>query len=155
MENYIYHTIKSILTENSKIVDEILDKINNVGYDNLSNFEKETLKKLSNNQYHDKKHTSIYDNMVDYLNDKYDDISIYETENNNKDVILILDKHAETLVEIYDRIMYIDHQLYKDLIDEFDINKEDFKTIITKWLENRFNELNVTNKQISFMFGTN
>ncbi len=124
----IRHILKESLSE-QKTIDTILDKINKVGIDNLTNFEKEILSKAT-------EYSEIEDDTIKWLDSNYLDLDLFEEKRKSfgidKEFILFLNDDMEMIFE-YDKsnkTLYVSHEdIIKNLGEHF--NKKSFK----KWFE--------------------
>lgn len=127
----IIDIVRDILIE-QKTIDFILDKINKVGFDNLTNFEKEILSKAT-------EHSEIENDTIKWLDSNYLDLHLFEEKRSSfgvdKEFILFLNNDMDMIFE-YDKsnkILYVSYEdIIKNLGEHFD--KKSFK----KWFEDNY-----------------
>ena len=90
----IIDIVRDILIE-QKTIDLILDKINKVGFDNLTNFEKEILSKAT-------EHSEIENDTIKWLDSNYLDLYLFEEKRSSfgvdKEFILFSYKNNRNLL---------------------------------------------------------
>jgi hypothetical protein len=127
----IIDIVRDILIE-QKTIDVILDKINKVGFDNLTNFEKEILSKAT-------EHSEIENDTIKWLDSNYLDLYLFEEKRRSfgvdKEFILFLNNEMEMIFEYNksNKILYVSYEdIIKNLGEHFD--KKSFK----KWFEDNY-----------------
>lgn len=154
--------IRRILREhNQEIIDRILDKINDVGYENLSDYEKSLLGKLSSG---DSKFTSIEDDAIDLLKATYGKFN-YEgfvektyggrfTEKgyvfSNDDLELMM----KLVISVNGGIrntLYISTEIISTM-DKFDFSDKELNDVIIKWLNETYPKFDFNKFKIRLLF---
>ncbi len=127
----IIDIVRDILIE-QKTIDVILDKINKVGFDNLTNFEKEILSKAT-------EHSEIENDTIKWLDSNYLDLYLFEEKRRSfgvdKEFILFLNNEMEMIFEYNksNKTLYVSYEdIIKNLGEHFD--KKSFK----KWFEDNY-----------------
>ena len=127
----IIDIVRDILIE-QKTIDFILDKINKVGFDNLTNFEKEILSKAT-------EHSEIENDTIKWLDSNYLDLYLFEEKRSSfgvdKEFILFLNNDMEMIFEYNksNKTLYVSYEdIIKNLGEHFD--KKSFK----KWFEDNY-----------------
>jgi hypothetical protein len=132
--------IRKILREgNQDIINQILDKINLVGYDNLSDYEKSLLGNVS-----------YGDDVIQFLNDKYGEFAVdkftektyggkfiekgYNFLNDDLDLMmkLVLTVNGEKR-----NVLYISNDIISSL-GEFKLSGEEMDDLLIKWLNKTY-----------------
>ena len=120
--------IRDILKESlseQKTIDSILDKINKVGIDNITNFEKEILSKAT-------EYSEIENDTKKWLDSNYSDLHLFgekrKSFGRDKEFLVFLNDDMEMIFE-YDKsnkTLYVSHEdIVKNLGEHF--NKKSFK----------------------------
>lgn len=113
-------------------IDNILDKINKVGYKNLTSFDKEILSKSETS-------SNIEDDIIKWLNSNYSNLNIFEEKRMSfgkvKEFIIFLDDDMEMQFE-YDKTYKTLYISYDDIVKNLgeNFNEKEFK----KWFKNNY-----------------
>jgi len=154
--------IRKILKEsNQEKINDVLDKINLVGYENLSDYEKSLLTRLSKNEY---KYNSIEEEVIDWLDKHYGKFIVDEfTEKSfrvftnkgfnffNEDLELMM-KLVTQVDNRKDNTLYVDHSIFSDLSKEFNLDDEQEEEILKTWLNITYPTINFNNVKFSQLF---
>lgn len=140
--------IKKILKETKQeFINDILDKINKVGYEGLTNYEKSLLDKLSTDKYN---FSSIEDEVIDWLNNYYGEFIVDDFVEKsfgrflNKGFNFIsneMELMMKLVTKVNDRIdntLYVNHDIYVELNKNFDLTQEEEVEILKKWLNQTY-----------------
>jgi hypothetical protein len=154
--------IRKILKEsNQEKINDVLDKINLVGYENLSDYEKSLLTRLSKDEY---KYNSIEEEVIDWLDKHYGKFIVDEfTEKSfrvftnkgfnffNEDLELMM-KLVTQVDNRKDNTLYVDHSIFSDLSKEFNLDDEQEEEILKTWLNITYPTINFNNVKFSQLF---
>ncbi len=154
--------IRKILKEsNEEMINKILDKINDIGYDNLSPYEKSLLGKLSAG---DNEFVSVEDDVMNFLTKTYGEF-IYEdfvektyggrfTEKGyiflNDDLELMM-KLVLTVNGEIRNVLYIKTDIIHSL-DQFDLTDDEMNQSIIEWLNKTYPQFNFNQFKIRLLF---
>lgn len=130
-------------TKSSNIIDSILDKINDIGYDSLSSKEKDVLNNLSQLNTN----SIVETEAINWLNNDYSNLERVEGTRNSigrvitseffmKDEVIYmeLEKTIRTLgVERKSNTMYIDAEIWKHLL-KFGLTEDESIELLKIWL---------------------
>ena len=154
--------IKKVLNENhQEKINDILDKINLVGFENLSDYEKSLLGKLSKDEY---KYNSIDEEVIDWLDKRYGKFIVDEfTEKSfgrftNKGFNFLnddLDLMMKLVVHVDDRrdnILYVHYSIFSELKKEFNLDDDQEEQILKMWLNKTYPNFNFNHVKISQLF---
>jgi hypothetical protein len=154
--------IKKVLNENhQEKINAILDKINLVGFENLSDYEKSLLGKLSKDEY---KYNSIDEEVIDWLDKRYGKFIVDEfTEKSfgrftNKGFNFLnddLDLMMKLVVHVDDRrdnILYVHYSIFSELKKEFNLDDDQEEQILKMWLNKTYPNFNFNHVKISQLF---
>ncbi len=158
MENLIRKVLKE---SNQEKINDVLDKINLVGYDNLSHYEKSLLTRLSKDEY---KYNSIEEEVIDWLDKHYGKFIVDEfTEKSfrvftnkgfnffNEDLELMM-KLVTQVDNRKDNTLYVDYSIFSDLSKEFNLDDEQEEEILKTWLNITYPTINFNNVKFSQLF---
>jgi len=154
--------IRKILKEsNQEKINDVLDKINLVGYENLSDYEKSLLTRLSKDEY---KYNSIEEEVIDWLDKHYGKFIVDEfTEKSfrvftnkgfnffNEDLELMM-KLVTQVDNRKDNTLYVDYSIFSDLSEEFNLDDEQEEEILKTWLNITYPTINFNNVKFSQLF---
>jgi hypothetical protein len=154
--------IRKVLKEsNQEKINDVLDKINLVGYENLSDYEKSLLTRLSKDEY---KYNSIEEEVIDWLDKHYGKFIVDEfTEKSfrvftnkgfnffNEDLELMM-KLVTQVDNRKDNTLYVDHSIFSDLSKEFNLDDEQEEEILKTWLNITYPTINFNNVKFSQLF---
>jgi hypothetical protein len=132
LRKFVNAIIRYSLNEQNAI-DTILDKINKVGFDNLTPFEKEILQKSN-------KYSSVEDSTIDWLNSNYSNLNVVEEKRVSfgkvKEYLIFMNDDMEMEFE-YDKsnkALFISYYDIRTNVGEF-FNENSFK----KWFKENYN----------------
>lgn len=142
-------------------IDKILDKINLVGYENLSNYEKSLLDRYSNDDYN---YGSIEEEVVDWLNKTYGQFIVDEFIEKSfgrfinkgfnflsNDLMLMM----KLVTKVGDRIennLYVNHEIYNDFGKNFDLTEDEEMNILKQWLSKNHPEFDFDSYNFRLLF---
>lgn len=147
-------SLNSILENNEQVLNQILAKINQSGVESLTNYEKNTLDRLSDNKI-------VSDSNVDaafnWLVEKYGNL---KTENDSflkfgkikSDRILFLDDNYETIMQIEGNVLYVEDTIFNVLRNDFNISDEDISDNLIKNLMLKKYKIQDNGYKISLIF---
>ena len=153
--------IKKILVENNqRLIDDLLDKINLVGYDNLTKYEKSVLGSLSSG---DNKFDSIEKDVIEFLNTEYGEFTVevytaktfgsrfiekgYVFLNDDMDLMM---KLVETVNGDKRNVLYISNDMITSLKD-FSLG-DNLTPLLVTWLNDTYPQFNFNTIDIRLLF---
>jgi len=153
--------MKIIITESQyELLNDLLDKINQVGYDNLTKYEKSVLGSLSSG---DNKFDSIEKDVIEFLNNEYGEFIVEEyTEKTfggrfiekgyvflNDDMDLMM-KLVETVNGDKRNVLYISNDMITSLKD-FSLG-DNLTPLLVTWLNDTYPQFNFNTIDIRLLF---
>jgi hypothetical protein len=156
--NIIRDFIRTILLENQQEIDRILDKINNVGYNDLTVYEKDVLNKSSAGKF-----SSIDNDAIAWLNKFFGNLKSEKMTRNsfgreieeivffddNMDTVMTLETKSKAVgITRKSNVIYIDYIIWQKLQEYFGLEENQTKEVLKKWLSATYG-LNGTSPAVS------